>query len=433
MLFEFLHRHPYISLSLFSFLINIPFGFIRENSRKFSWKWFFWIHASIPFIVYGRSALHVSSALVPVNIALAVLGQTGGGLWCRKMRSLEEEERFQHVYVPDMNGREGMNDAEVAVVLLNMGGPRDLTGIRDYQLRLFSDPLLLRFPLSFIFQKMFAWLLTCARFRKTERRYQSIGGGSPIYESTLHQTRALADALKKRGRDIEVSFGFNYSRPLPKDVVEDVMKKKKKVILPLSLYPHYSKATTGSSVYYLKKAARRFSPGVRFCSSPEYYLREGYILAFCDRIGEQINSGESLEDFYLVFSAHSLPCYLIAEGDPYPFQVSQTVGAILSRLHRTTRWSLAYQSAVGPLPWLKPSVPDLMKALARRGIKKVLIVPISFVSDHLETLCDIDIEFRRTAGMLGIQDFRVTRAIECHPAFIQALADAVESVLPPLV
>jgi len=431
MFIEFIHNHPYISLSLFSFLINIPFGFIRENCQKFSLKWFFWIHASIPFIVYGRYALHLSSALVPLNIALAVLGQTGGGLWRLKRRSPEEEERFQHVYVPDMNGPEGINDAEAAVVLLNMGGPRHQDEIRDYQLRLFSDPLLIRFPFSFMFQKIFAWLLTYGRSKKVLRRYQSIGGGSPIYESTFHQTKALADALKKRGREMEVLFCFNYSRPLPKDVVEDLMKKKKKVILPLSLYPHYSQATTGSSVYYLKKAARKFSAGLRFCSTPEYYLHEGYIRALCDRIGEQINSGESLKDFYLVFSAHSLPHYFIAEGDPYPFQVSQTVAAILSRLHRTTRWSLAYQSAVGPLPWLKPSVPELMKALVRRGVEKVLIVPVSFVSDHLETLCDIDREFRRMAEKLGIQDFRMTKAVECHPAFIQALADAVESVFPP--
>lgn len=424
-------EHPYLTLSLVALLVNIPMGYIRENCPRFSFRWLFWIHASIPLIIYARVTLGTSKWFIPVCIFLAVVGQVIGGRRRRKTRSLEEVEQLRQIPRIDVLDQKKLDESRTTVVLLNMGGPRTNADVRDFQKRLFADPILIRFPLSFLFQRLFAWLLVTFRLKVSQERYRLIGGGSLIFESTQRQTDALRDELRRRRRNVDAIFSFNYSSPFPEDTLRAVRAGGKKNILLLSLYPHYSQATTGSNIHYLKKAASRIYPEVRFTEAPAYYLHEGYIQAFVERIQEQLKPGESLDDFYLIFSAHSLPLYFLSEGDPYPFLVAQTVAGILAKLGRTNRWSIAYQSAVGPLQWLKPSLEDMLEALNRRGYKKILIVPVSFVTDHIETLCEVDIEYRQLARDLGVQDYRMSRAIECHPEFIRALADSVEEALLP--
>lgn len=427
---ELIFNYPYIVLALFAFFVNIPCGYIRENCPKFSWAWLAWIHASIPFIIYLRLSLGTSKLFIPVCIFLAVMGQILGSRLRKKIMTREAKERLQQI--PDLNlpTTHHIKDKEVTIALLNMGGPARNSDVKDFQRHLFNDALLIRFPLSFLFQKLFAWLLITFRSRVTEERYQLIGGGSPIYRSTGAQLSALAKELEKRGRHFDLTYSFNYSPPFPKKTMEETKEKNKKYILPLSLYPHYSRATTGSNIFYLKKEAKKIYPLLKFLETPSYYLHDGYIQAFVDRIHEQMKKGESLHDFYLLFSAHGLPLYFLSEGDPYPQQIQQTVSKILARLNRTTQWSLAYQSAVGPLQWLRPYIEDVIAALNKRGVKKILVVPVSFVSDHIETICEIDIEYRKVAEALGVSDFRMSRAIETHPGFITALADSVESLLP---
>ncbi|OGX39180.1 MAG: ferrochelatase [Omnitrophica WOR_2 bacterium RIFCSPHIGHO2_02_FULL_52_10] len=422
--------YPYILLALTSLLVNIPLGYIRENTPKFSLPWLFWIHASIPLVIYLRMTLGTSRLFIPVCIFWAIVGQIWGSRARRRVMSQEDAERLQQIPKMDIRKREGINDEEALIVLLNMGGPKTNADVPDFQKRLFSDPLLIRFPMSFVFQKLFALLLVAFRTKEAQKRYQRIGGGSPIFESTLAQTRALQAELSRRGRTLSVTFAFNYSPPFSDDVIQEAKKAGKKYLLPLSLYPHYSKATTGSNVHYLRKSAEKNYPTLMFLESSSYYLHDGYIEAFVDRIQEQVRPYESLDDVYLVFSAHGLPLYFLTEGDPYPFQISQTVTKVLAKLNRNDRWIIAYQSAVGPLQWIKPSTGDVIAALARRNIKKILIVPISFVTDHIETTCEIDMEYRAMAEQAGIKDFRMSKAIECHPGFICALADAVERELP---
>ncbi len=422
---------PYLILSLVAFLVNIPMGYIRENCPKFSFRWLFWIHASIPFIIYTRITLGTSKWFIPVGIFFAIVGQIIGSRWRRKTRSLEEMEQLQQIPAIDARDQKKLDESQTTVVLLNMGGPKTNADVPDFQRRLFTDPILIRFPLSFLFQRLFAWLLVTFRTKAAMKRYQLIGGGSPIFGSTERQTTALREELARRGRKVDVIFSFNYSAPLPEETISAVQRAGKKNVLLLSLYPHYSQATTGSNIHYLKKAAKAIYPEVQFTEAPAYYLHDGYIQAFVDRIREQIKPGESLDDFYLIFSPHGLPLYSLVEGDPYAFQISQTVAKILTMLGRTTRWSIAYQSAVGPLQWLKPSVEDMLEAVTRRGYKKLLIVPVAFVTDHIETLCEVDIEYRQFAEKLGVADYRMSRAIECHPGFIRALADSAEAVFLP--
>jgi len=423
-------QYSYITLAINLLLVNIPFGYIRENHPKFSFKWYFWIYASILFIFLLRVILVVPAAFIPTCVFIAIIGHIVGGQWRKSRMTDKDVERLQQI--PSINqDLQDVGDSDIMVTLLNMGGPNTNADVRGFQERLFNDPLLIKFPLSWAFQKIFATLLIAFRIKATEKRYQLIGGGSPIFQSTKNQAKALQDELDRRGRSLKVTFSFNYSPPFPDDTIRDVQRAKKKYILPLSLYPHYSKATTGSNIHYLEKSAETTYPQLQILNTPSYYLNDYYIQAFVDRILEKLQPGETLDNFYLLFSAHGLPLYFLAEGDLYPYQISQTVAKVLSKLNRDDNWTICYQSAVGPLQWLKPATENMLKALARRNIKKVIIVPISFVTDHIETICEIDMEYRKIAQDLGIKDFRMSNALECHPKFIKALADTVEKALRP--
>lgn len=432
MITNFIFSHPYWTLAVVALAVNIPLGYARETSQRFSLKWLFWIHASIPLIIYLRVTLGTSSFFIPITIFFAVMGQVLGSLYRRKgltVREIEEYDRIPDLHIKKEREAQRCADSNVTIVLLNMGGPKTNNDVLDFQRCLFRDPFLIRLPLSKILQPLFAELMTKLRGKKAQRRYQLIGGGSPIYDSTKQQAAALQKELKKRGRNIDVGFSFNYSCPFPKETIQRIKRTGKRTILPLSLYPHYSSATTGSSLHYLKKAAQEIYPESTFLEAPPYYLHDAYIQAFVDRIHEAINPDQSLDDFYLVFSAHGLPLYLLSEGDPYPFQIAQTVSKILDKLGRTQDWVISWQSSVGPLEWLKPSTKSILQSLARREKKRIVIVPISFVTDHVETLHEIDIEYRALSEKLGIKDFRMSKALECHPYFINALADSVQASL----
>ncbi len=422
---------PYCIVAVCAFLINLPLGYFRVNYPKFSGKWWLLIHASIPLIIWLRVTLHTAAYFIPVSIALAIAGQVLGGRWRKaKMTSADLERLAQ---IPDLNlprnPQQSINSEDVLVALLNMGGPRTNEDVKPFLLRLFYDDLILRFPLSKILQKPFAQLLVKARLKGVKERYNLIGGGSPIYPSTEAQVKALAQELASRGHKTAVTYSFNYSEPLPEETILEAKQAGKKYLLPLPLYPHYSAATTASNVYYLQKAAQANYPALKLLECDSYYLDDQYIEALAQRIQEQVLPGESLNDFYLLFSAHGLPLYFLTEGDQYPYQVAQTIAKILAKLNRTERWVLSYQSAVGPLQWLKPSTDDMLETLAQKGIKKLLVCPVSFVTDHIETLCEIDIEYRELAHKVGITDFRMSKAIECHPGFIKALADCIERSL----
>lgn len=427
-------QYPYLFISLISFLVNVPLGYWRENTPKFSAKWFLWIHASIPLIVYLRMTLGTSAGFIPTCLFLALSGQAVGSLIRRREMTAGDREKLQQISDLKLNRWNSpgqVPDREVMVVLLNMGGPKTNADVPGFLKRVFNDSCIIRFPLSKIFQSLFASMLTAARSKATQERYQLIGGGSPIFDSTSRQMSALKSELHRRGRALDVTFSFNYSSPLPAETIEEIKQAGKKYLLPLSLYPHYSSATTGSSLHYLKNEADQKFPELTFLPLPVYSRHDGYLNAFVERIHEQLKPGETLDEFFLLFSAHGLPMYFLTEGDAYPFQIAETAGGVLQRLNRTRDWTVCYQSDVGPLQWLKPSTENTLLALARRGIKKLLVVPISFVTDHIETLCEIDIEYRKTAEDAGIADFRMSKALECHPGFITALADAVEEILPP--
>jgi ferrochelatase len=408
------------------FIISALSGYKREEFPRFSARWSRLSYAPLLLVLYFGIKFGFLGFIG--GLISFVVGQRIGSRLGKNYMSEKDIEILEQIPNIFEAPKETIPEADVEVVLYNMGGPKTNADVKDFQKHLFEDSRLIRFPLSFLLQKVFARTLIFFRLKAVEARYKEMRekeGGSPIYRSTENQTHALQEELKGRGTKLTVSYSFNYSRPFPEDTIKDLKARQKKYILPLSLYPHYSKATAGSNMFYLKQAAQAIYPELKFLQTPSYHLHNQYIEAFVKRIEEALKPGEKLDDFYLIFSAHGLPLYFQNEGDPYAYQISETTAKVLAQLNRTQNWTISFQSAVGPFEWLKPSTEEVIKALARRNIKKIIVVPIAFVGDHIETIIELDVEYRQIAEKLGVKDYRMSKAIESHPGFISALADTV--------
>ncbi len=337
-----------------------------------------------------------------------------------------------------MRRKEQAGNETIGVVLLNLGGPDSLKAVRPFLYNLFSDRNIIRLGPSFM-QKPLAYLISTFRSKKTEQMYSLIGGKSPIVDITTAQAKALEDNLRSevRSQKSEVSFkvyiGMRYWHPLLEEVLPDIYKNGIKKVVALSLYPHYSVTTTGSSVLKLKEVLKDYPLETSYIS--QWFNHPLYIGALVDLIKEGIesfnaNSGirstdagpKSGNDIHVLFSAHSLPQEFIDQGDPYVDHIKGTISEIVKLLPVT--WHLSYQSKTGPVKWLEPSTEDKLKELSRNGARNVLVVPISFVSDHIETLYEIDVLYKNMAQELGIILKRVC-SLNIHPVFIKALADMV--------
>jgi protoporphyrin/coproporphyrin ferrochelatase len=346
----------------------------------------------------------------------------------------------------------------IGVVLLNLGGPDSLRAVRPFLYNLFSDRKIIHLGPPFL-QKPLAWLIASLRSKKTEKIYSLIGSRSPILDITRAQAEALETALNQqsavssqesglsghespspipsprggRAREkvtdvrFKVYVAMRYWHPLIEEVAPEISRDGVKKFVALSMYPHYSIATSGSSMSRLMEVIEDYPIDVFSISS--WYDHPLYIEALADVIKKGLDSftstsGEAggLREVQVLFSAHSLPVSLIKEGDPYVNQIRGTIKVIVKRL--PIKWSLSYQSKSGPVKWLEPSTEETLKRFAKLGYKNILLVPISFVSDHIETLYEIDILYRDMAERLGMVLKRVD-SLNAHPIFIQALQDLV--------
>lgn len=332
----------------------------------------------------------------------------------------------------------------IGIILLNLGGPDSLQAVRPFLYNLFSDRNIIRLGPSFM-QKPLACLISLFRSKKTEKMYSLIGGKSPIMDITAAQAEALENMLNSEFRNPDSGFSFKayvamrYWRPFTEEVVSDMYKSGIKKIIALSLYPHYSVTTTGSSILRLKEVLKDYPLEISYIS--EWFNHPLYIKALVDLIKEGIESfipshtSERVDsdhtpregergggDSHVLFSAHSLPQEFIEQGDPYVDHIRGTISEITKVL--PVPWHLSYQSKTGPVKWLEPSTEDKLEELARTGIRNILVVPISFVSDHIETLYEIDILYKGMARELGLVLKRV-KSLNIHPVFIKALADMV--------
>jgi ferrochelatase len=322
-----------------------------------------------------------------------------------------------------MRGRTG-------IALLNMGSPASPGDVRRFLRQLFLDIEMFHFPGERLVRPLFATLISSLRAGRVRRRYRLLGGTSPLLRFTQEQALGLEGALLERGYSVPVEVCMRYSRPSSSDAVGRLRVRGVGEIIGLPLYPQFSHSTSGSSLLALRQAAvQGLRPGLSYreithwCDDPDYHAALGRrILACRERFAREQAVG-------LLLVAHSVPERFVLRGDPYVEQVEKTVTGILNVLDTETSvefpWLLAYQSQVGPIRWVGPTVELALEAMLGDGLRNVIVAPVSFVSDHLETLYEIDLLYRRQAIEMGFERFERTESLNASDDFVDLLAGLV--------
>ena len=324
----------------------------------------------------------------------------------------------------------------VGVLLLNLGGPDKIEDVRPFLFNLFADPEIIRLPFPWM-QKPLAWLISTLRFEKSQANYRQIGGGSPVRRSTYEHALALQELLQQKGKDSQVYVGMCYWHPFTEEAIAQIKRDRIEQLAILPLYPQFSISTSGSSFRQLEEMWGK-DPDlnqIEYTAIPSWYHRPGYIQAMSELIAQELDNSPHPDRVHIFFSAHGVPLSYVEEaGDPYQREIQDCTRLIMEHLNRSNEHTLAYQSRVGPVEWLKPYTEDAITELAANGVEDLLVVPISFVSEHIETLQEIDMEYRELAEESGIHNFYRVPALNTHPVFIEALADLViESIESPSV
>jgi len=310
-----------------------------------------------------------------------------------------------------------MKSAQIGVVLLNLGGPERTADVRSFLYNLFSDRLIIRLGPAFM-QKPIAWWIAKRRAPKSQVFYEQIGGGSPLNKITRQQGQALEGQLAADG-NFKVCMAMRYWHPFAQEVLPEIVNSGVTKLVALTLYPHYSVATTGSSILDLHDCLSKLPQQVEVAEIASWPEQPDYINCLSQKIMAAMRQDSEAE---IVYSAHSLPVKFIDEGDPYLDHLNLTIAALEKQTGK--KGHLCFQSRSGPVEWLAPSTPDTIQQLAREGCKSIIMVPISFVSDHVETLCEIDIQYRQLAEGLGMK-FARTAALNTEQAFITGLKKLV--------
>ena len=328
-----------------------------------------------------------------------------------------------------------LSAAKLGVVLLNLGGPEKLEDVEPYLFNLFSDPYILEFP------AWLAWLrrplarrISRTRAPETQENYRKIGGGSPINRFTSLQATALEAELKRRGHDAAVTFAMRAWTP-DSGAAATAMRTRgveRGVLLPL--YPQFARATTQSAFEDFEDTWRLVgNAGVRWTRVRSYPDHPRYIESVAGDLQRALDAlpPATLGTTAIYFSAHGLP--LRAAKNPeetYPAEVKRTVDAILARLAWKGRSHVGYQSRVGPVKWLEPYPEEILSRMVAEGTTDAVVYPVAFVSDHSETLYELDLLYGDQAREKGLRWHRVA-ALNDNPVFIAALADLVEAALLP--
>jgi protoporphyrin/coproporphyrin ferrochelatase len=320
------------------------------------------------------------------------------------------------------------NNRPIGIVLLQLGGPDSLEAVEPFLYNLFCDPDIIDLPFAFLFRKPLARFISSRRAPKVQEYYRRIGRKSPILKLTVRQARALERALQGKVNCKSV-IAMRYWHPMTDEAIEEIRKANIERVLLLPLYPHYSKTTTGSSVNEWKRMM--IQKGISVLQSDvvvEYCEHPLYIKGLIRNINIALKrvKAEDRSKVNLVFSAHGTPVKLVKSGDPYQSHIIRTYNAVVKEGNFGIPHHLCYQSKVGPEKWLEPSLDDTIRQLANEKVTHMIVIPIAFVSDHSETLWEINIEARQEAKHLGIKHFDMSPGLNTNPYFIQALADIVE-------
>lgn len=321
----------------------------------------------------------------------------------------------------------------VGVVLLNLGGPERVEDVEPFLYNLFMDPAIIDIPLKGIARHWLCRLIARLRAQKVGKDYEMIGGGSPLNRLTREQAQALERLLNRRfGQPAGVHFrtyiAMRYWHPLSEEAAQQMQAEHVDKVVLLPLYPQYSKTTSGSSLLYwwmLEQVGE--IPRWPTTYVYEYAAHPKYIQAISERIDEALQRFPKAmrSEVHLVFSAHGTPLVEMKDRrDPYCCLIHSTVDRVMAYRKHDLPYHVSFQSKVGPAEWLTPSTPDKLVELAQQGVRAVLMVPIAFVTEHIETSFELDIEVREEAEQLGIVHYEVMPALNCHPLFIEALAEA---------
>lgn len=319
----------------------------------------------------------------------------------------------------------------VGVLLLNLGGPDQLEDVRPFLYNLFSDPEIIRLPFRWL-QKPLAWMISTSRAKRSQENYRQIGGGSPLRRITEQQAQALQEHLQAKGYEAQIYIGMRYWHPFTEEAIARIKRDRPEQLVILPLYPQFSISTSGSSFRLLERLWQDdpVLNQIPYTVIPSWYDCPGYIQAMADLIAQELDQFEQPQQATVFFSAHGVPVSYVEEaGDPYQQEIEDCTALIMKALDRSNHHVLAYQSRVGPVEWLKPYTEEMIPELAEQGITDLAVVPISFISEHIETLQEIDMEYRELAEESGIRNFRRVPALNTHPVFIDALADLVIGAL----
>lgn len=343
-----------------------------------------------------------------------------------------------------------MKDPKVGVLLLNLGGPETGEDVEGFLYNLFADPDIIRLPpLLSPLQSLVALLISKRRAPKSREAYDSIGGGSPILQYTRAQGDLIEKSLKDRyGIEAKTYIGMRYWYPFTEEALDKIREDDINALVILPLYPQFSISTSGSSLRVLQeefaKKSDLYGPQKMFHTViPSWYDRPGYVKSVASLIQKELDSfsPEEIEEGtsdaqpipkHILFSAHGVPASYIEAGDPYKSQIIDCVERIKSLLpseEEGVKVHLSFQSRVGPVEWLRPYTDDVLPSLGEQGVKNLVVVPISFVSEHIETLEEIDLEYRELAEESGITNWRRSPALNTDATFINDMADMVAEAL----
>jgi protoporphyrin/coproporphyrin ferrochelatase len=307
-----------------------------------------------------------------------------------------------------------------AIVLMNLGGPDSPEAVEPFLVNLFSDPAIIRLPL--IVRWPLARLIARRRAGVARDIYDHLGGGSPLLANTRAQGEALEAVL---GDGSRCFIAMRYWHPLTEEAVAEVKNWHPDEVVCLPLYPQYSTTTTGSSLTAWQRAAKREGLGCPTRVIDPYPTAGGFIAALAGLIAPVLEEAERSHKVRLLLSAHGLPLKIVQAGDPYPNQINQTAEAVVAALDRPDLdWTVCYQSRVGPLAWLGPQTDEEIKRAGRDGIA-VVVAAISFVSEHSETLVELDRDYRRLAKASAVPAYYRVPTVGTDPRFIAALAELV--------
>lgn len=315
---------------------------------------------------------------------------------------------------------------KTAIILFNLGAPDRLEAVKPFLFNLFNDPAIIKIPNPM--RWCLAKLISSKREKFAQENYKLMGGSSPLLKNTQKQ----ADLLKKEFDDqTKIFIAMRYYHPYVSEAVDEVIKFNPDQVILVPLYPQFSTSTTGSSFKEWKNQARKKGLNKKTYSLCCYPTEDGFVQTNIDNISKELDQLDNYKDYRLLFSAHGIPKKFVEAGDSYQYQVEQSSKVIAKELEKkypVLDWVVCYQSRVGPLEWIKPYIDDEIKRAADER-KSLLIVPIAFVSEHLETLVELDIEFKEMAKGLNIKDYRRISTAGDHKAFIKGLAQSIKNLL----